>query len=101
MNLMIDTAAEYSQGFQEDDTAKSVIQNIALLLCTKKGTVPMYREFGIDMEFVDKPIDIAEAIAYKEVTEALERFEPRAKLKNLTFKSSKEGRMSLAVEVTV
>lgn len=101
MDLMIDTAAEYSQGFKEDDTAKSVIQNIALLLCTKKGTVPMYREFGIDMEFIDKPIDIAEAIAYKEVTEALERFEPRAKLKNLTFKLSKEGRMSLAVEVTV
>lgn len=101
MDLTIDTAAEYSQGFQEDDTAKSVIQNIALLLCTKKGTVPMYREFGIDMEFIDKPIGIAEAIAYKEVTEALERFEPRAKLKNLTFKSSKEGRMSLAVEVTV
>lgn len=33
----------------EQDTVTSVLQNIAVILSTPKGTVPCYREFGIDI----------------------------------------------------
>ena len=33
----------------EQDTVASVLQNIAVILSTPKGTVPGYREFGIDI----------------------------------------------------
>lgn len=101
MDLTIDTTEKIKYGFRENCLEKSIIQNIMLLLSTKKGTVPMYREFGLPMEFVDKPLDIAETIATLEVSEALEEFEPRAELKNLYFKKSPEGKLSAVVEVSV
>ena len=101
MNLTIDTGKNYSQELLENDTAKSVVQNIALLLNTKKVTVPMYRDYGLPMEFIDKPIDAAETMAFAEITEALEKFEPRARLKNMEFYGSKAGKLEIILEVTV
>lgn len=101
MDVVIDQDADFSANLQETDAANSVIQNVVLLLNTKKGTIPMYRDFGLPMEFVDKPINVAETIATLEIAEALEKFEPRASLKDLQFKSSKDGRMSIQLEVTI
>lgn len=40
----------------EQDTVASVLQNIAVILSTPKGTVPGYREFGIDIsDILDRP----------------------------------------------
>ena len=40
----------------EQDTVTSVLQNIAVILSTPKGTVPGYREFGIDIsDILDRP----------------------------------------------
>ncbi|MCM1299683.1 MAG: GPW/gp25 family protein [Firmicutes bacterium] len=101
MELTVDSEKDYSQELMESDLAKSVVQNIALLLNTKKGTVPMYREYGLPMEFIDKPLPAAQIIAFAEITEALEKFEPRAKLTNMTFRQDKNGKMAIVLEVTV
>lgn len=101
MDITINSGTVYNENFQESDLVKSVVQNIALLLNTKKGTVPMYREFGLPMEFIDKPIDVAETMAALEISEAIEEFEPRAALKDLTISKTKEGRMAVIVEVTI
>ena len=69
----------------ENDLVKSVLQNILLIVSTRKGTVPMYREFGIPMEWIDKPIDVAQALMVSEITEAIEEFEPRCKLVDIEF----------------
>ena len=37
----------------------AVLQNIAMLLATKKGEVPFFREFGLEQKFLDKPLNIA------------------------------------------
>ncbi len=79
----------------------SVLQNIALLLNTKKGTISMYREFGLDMNFIDKPVDVAETIAFSEITDAVEEFEPRAAVVDVTFEKTTEGRMAIVVEVEI
>ena len=39
----------------EQDTVASVLQNIAVILSTPKGTVPGYREFGIDISDILEP----------------------------------------------
>lgn len=101
MDIVIDQDEDYSANLQEKDEVSSIIQNIALLLNTKKGTIPMYREFGLPMEFIDKPINVAETIATLEISEALEKFESRAAFKDLRFKPSKDGRMSIQLEVTI
>lgn len=101
MDLIIDSGKNYSQELMEKDTPRSVVQNIALLLNTKKGTVPMYREYGLPMEFIDKPINVAETMAFAEITEALEKFEPRATLKKMEFYKDKSGKTEIVLEVTV
>ncbi len=101
MTAVVDSSKNYSQTFQESDIVQSVIQNVALLLNTKKGTIPMYREFGLPMEFVDKPIDVAETLATVEISDALEEFEPRAVLRDLTITKAADGRMAIIVEVEI
>lgn len=101
MDITVNSEKDYGMVFKENDTVRSIVQNIALLLSTKKGTVPMYREFGLPMKFIDKPIDVAETMTVLEVTEALEEFEPRAKLRNINLTKSASGRMAIEVEVTI
>ncbi len=86
----------------ENDRAKSVLQNIALILNTRKGTVPMYREFGLDMSFIDKPPAIAEALARSAIVEAVENFEPRAKILNIDFENGDySSRINMVLEVEI
>lgn len=69
----------------ETDTLRSVLQNIAIILKTHQGTVPMYREFGLPMKFLDKPVQIARPMIITEVKEAVEEYEPRAEVISVTF----------------
>jgi len=87
----------------ENDIIRSVAQNISLILSTRRGTVPMYREFGLPMKFIDKPIPIYEALFTEEVTEALERFEPRAKLISVSFEHNQavNGKSTAILEVEI
>lgn len=85
----------------QNDPNLSVLQNIALILKTKRGTVPLDRDFGLEMQFIDKPIDIAETIAYTEVTEAVEEYEPRASVTDVSFSTGADGKMILNVEVEI
>lgn len=101
MAYKVNSADNYSLSLQQDSKVFSVLQNIALLLNTKRGTVPMYRDFGLPMEFVDKPIDVAENLAYVEISDALEEFEPRAKLEDVYFDKTANGKMTITVEVSV
>lgn len=91
---------EFNTVFAEGNERKSIIQNIAMLCSTRKGTVPQHRDFGLPMEFIDKPVEIAENIAATEISEGIEKFEPRAALKSVSFKSSSEGKIIIQLEVT-
>lgn len=87
----------------ENNTVKSVLQNISILLATRKGTVPMYREFGLPMDYIDKPIDVAESLMASEIAEAIENYEPRAKLVGLKIENSANnpGKIAVILEVDI
>lgn len=69
----------------EPDTVNSILQNIALLLATPKGSAPFYRDFGLNQYFIDKPQPVARALMINEVREAIELWEPRAQFVNISF----------------
>lgn len=81
------------------DTVKSVLQAIKIILTTPKGTVPMYRDFGVNMDFLDLPAPGAEQRARMEIREAIEAWEPRARVVSITF--SREGQQSGTLIPTV
>ncbi len=87
----------------ENDTISSVMQNIAIMLSTRQGTVPLDRGFGLPMQFLDKPIPVAKALAVAEITEAIADQEPRAKLIDITFKVDENvpGKLIPTVEVEI
>ena len=44
-------------------------RQLALLLSTREGTMPLDREFGLNMDFVDMPPEVAKSLYTAEVTE--------------------------------
>lgn len=87
----------------EKDPVKSVLQNIAVILSTQQQSVPLYREFGLSMQFVDKPMPIAKALMTIEIEDAISKYEPRASVSNITFNEdiSNPGRLNPIVEVEI
>ena len=80
----------------ETDTVRSVLQNIAIILSTRQGTCPLYRGFGL-------PLPVAMPMMYSEVKEAVEEYEPRAEVVNVTFAADRNapGRLIPTVEVNI
>jgi phage baseplate assembly protein W len=87
----------------ETDTVTAVMQNIAVLLSTRRGSVPLYRDFGLTMDFVDRPIPAAKPLIVAEIENALREYEPRATLISVTFETDKSmpGRLIPTVEVEI
>lgn len=87
----------------ETDTTASILQNVAIILATRQGTIPLYRQFGLPQNFVDKPIPVAKAMLYSEVKEAVEEFEPRAEVVGISFAEdpATPGKLIPTVEVDI
>ena len=85
----------------ETDTVTSVLQNVAMILKTRQGTVPLYRDFGLPQKFLDKPQNVAEPMLIAEVKEAIEDFEPRATFIGVEFERNMDGTLKPVVEVEI
>lgn len=87
----------------ETDVVSSVLQNIAIILTTRQMTVPLYRNFGLPMQFVDKPTEVAKAMMIAEIIEAINEFEPRAEVVDVSFRTDalKPGVLIPIVEVEI
>lgn len=87
----------------EDDRVNEILRNVAVILSTPKGSVPMYRDFGLDMSFLDKPMNVAKNMAVIPVREAIEEWEPRAVYKGmkLTQDPSNLGKLDFTVQIEI
>ena len=65
--------------------AEEILQNLKILFSTPAGTVPFDREFGIDWDILDRPVIQAKAALTTEYVEKVRRFEPRARVKEISF----------------
>lgn len=77
-----------------------ILRNISILLATPQGSVPLDRAFGLSQRAVDRPVDIAKTLLVGDITGAIERFEPRAKVANISFRME-DTRLIPVVEVTI
>lgn len=87
----------------ESDEIKSILQNLHLIITTPKGSIPMYRSFGLDMSFLDKPIPILRTLMISKVREAIDNFEPRAEFVSLDFEEdiNNPGKVITILEVEI
>lgn len=70
--------------YAEEGTLESILQNVALVLATRKGSVPQYRDFGVDMSFLDMPVPEAKMRMIAPIREAVEEWEPRVRVRGVT-----------------
>jgi len=89
--------------FSEKNELNAVLQNIAVILSTPMGTVPLNRDFGVDWSFLDKPAPVAKALMVAPVREAIERWEPRATVLGVSFSEdpARPGVLIPTVEVDI
>lgn len=84
------------------NTVTEVLQNVATILSTRKGSVPLLRDFGLSQDFLDRPIEVAKTMIFAEVKEAIDLYEPRAEIVEMTFESDAQtGRLIPVVEVDI
>jgi phage baseplate assembly protein W len=79
-----------------------VMQNVRTILMTRRGTVPLDRNFGISFDFLDSPINTTRAKAEQEIFLQLKKYEPRAILKQIMWETDvTSGKISPSVKVEV
>ena len=72
---------------------EEVAQNIAFLLSTPKGSVPMMRDLGIDTGLLDDPTPQAKVKLKAQIVDQIQKYEPRAKIKEIELVENKEGKL--------
>lgn len=77
-----------------------VVQSIETILVTRLNTRVFARQFGSDVpSLVDMPMNDAGIMAlYVSVAEAIDRWEPRFELTNVSFSSSPDGIMLMQLD---
>jgi len=62
-----------------------IMQNVHMILTTPAGTVPFDREFGVNMSFLDLPLERSKAKMTVEYITKINKYEPRASISSVTF----------------
>lgn len=84
-----DIIIEYDFASEELEDIKKCVGN---LYATRAGSQPMDREFGIDYDgIVGMPLEVAKNQLALELTEKTERYEPRAAVDSVDFKTNAES----------
>lgn len=95
--LLYDFKLEYT--FQDDNLAE-LDRQLALLLSTQAGTMPLDREFGIQMNFVDKPPEVVKSLYTAEVTKKVPQFIPWVRVYEVTWSHGEQGHIKPKVVIT-
>lgn len=81
---------------------EEVLQNVAIIVSTPKFSVPLDRGLGLAQRFIDKPMQVAQSILISEVLDAVEEYEPRAEVTNVTFEAGETpGLLVPVLEVNI
>ena len=75
------------------NAAEEILQNVQMIVSTVKGTVPLDREFGISVGILDAPMN-RQTRLIGEIAEAIEKFEPRARLRRIEFVGNENGELN-------
>jgi len=74
-------------------------RQIALLLSTREGSIPLDREFGLDLDFVDRPAAVVKSLYTAEVTKKVARFIPSVRVREVQWTGTPEGKLQPRVVV--
>ncbi len=100
MELEVSTLPE-EINFAPDNVVEEVVQNVRTICSTSKYSVPMDRLFGVDAVMVDRPTPKAMAAMQSEIIQAIRKYEPRCKVKRVSFDGDVDGRLKVKVRIEI
>jgi len=81
---------------------EEILQNISIIITTPKGSVPLDRNFGMDMSYLDLPLELAENVFTASIIETIQDYEPRASVAKVTYeKDHLTGKLKPKVQVSI
>lgn len=83
--MIYETRLKENIDFAPESEIAEIMQNLRMICTTKKGTVPLDRDFGLSCDWIDKPYNISKNQFMVEVIEQCEKYEPRAVIRSITF----------------
>lgn len=86
--------------FAPEDEAEEIAQNVAALMVTAKGTVPLERGMGLSMRHKDQPPSIAKMMLESELADVVGEYEERAEVTITKAETDETGDMKATAEVT-
>lgn len=102
---MVRTVEPYKEGINlfPKNRLEEILQNVSIIISTAKFSVPLDRDFGTNQEYIDMAVNIAQPKIVIEIADAIERYEPRAEVKEVNFKvdGANEGKIIPTVEVVI
>ena len=99
MDIKIDNV-EKNYVFKPATTEKEVMQNVENIVSRIKYNVPLAREKGIIAENTDKPQEVAKAEFVADISDEIDREEPRYKVSEVTISDAyiEKGQMSADIK---
>lgn len=97
-NLTLDAAVNFSPANEGEE----VLQNVRTIVNTIVKSVPMDRELGINTDLLDAPINIVGGKLQTRIMDAINKFEPRAKVKSIAFNGdATQGKIIPIIKVAI
>lgn len=79
--------------FRPSTVLEEIFQNLNTIVSTTKFSVPLFREFGVDAVFVDKPMSTIRPNMIAEIIEVVEKFEPRVVVEEIKMSGEIDGKL--------
>lgn len=88
--------------FAPDSELEEIHQNPRTILTTARGSVPLDRNFGIDMSVIDLPIPLYKAKLTADIYDTISKYEPRVKVVSVKYEHDVlSGRSKPIVKVAI
>lgn len=83
--MEVDVTATLGKINFSPDTLTEILQNVRTILSTPKYSVPLDRDFGIDVTMLDEPMPVAQARLTAEIIAAVQQWEPRVQVTKVSY----------------
>lgn len=87
--------------FAPTSEAAEILQNIRTIITTTKYSVSLDRDFGINADMLDLPINVAQAKLQSEMITAIKKYEPRVEITSISFTGTDDGVLAPKVQVRI
>lgn len=94
-------ATQKEINFAPANLVEEVAQNVRTICTTSKYSVPLDRLFGVNAVIVDRPTPRAIAEMQAELIQAIRKFEPRCRVKKVSFDGDVDGKLTARVRIEI